>query len=246
MVELDCPREIWENSQVREFLGDVLDLRFRGYAQEYGAKIIPADVSDFFATHIVTCQELPNGVLRPISSYKMVSVKRCREFGRAFSGLSVCENSGAPSHAESVRSIMEECDSLRRNLGYCYSWTIDPSIRKDEVLTQLVRNLVYATHKGWQEENNVPEMVIAGVVRFKVDRYQESIGYQRILDSNGDELAHFPHFELNREPVTLLHMKKHSDHCLEMVKKYAHFWNERLIYRSEERCEDFDQRLNVA
>jgi hypothetical protein len=228
IVVLDRVFDYWMDPKIREFFGDVLALRFEGYGQEYPRHVIPADNSDYFATHIVTCEEYSDGKLIPISSYKMVSMKRCQEFKREFVGMQVPKEAGARDHLDAVASIMASCEEKKIDLGYCCSWTIRPRIRKNEILTKLIRNMVYSSHSNWQKEAQVPEMVIAGVQKFKADIYQESIGYKK-FQINGRVLDTFGHTDLAQEQVFMLHMTEFSEYCKSMAARYQSYWDDRLV-----------------
>lgn len=228
VVVLDRAHAHFADSSLRNFFADVMALRLTGYGHEYPSQVVPIDTSDFFSTQIVTCEELPQGQLVPLSSYKMVSARRCKEYHKEFSGLSVPRGAkDGSAHAELVRQIVASAEARGEDVGYCGSWTIHPRIRQNELLTQLIRNIVYCTHLNWQLQYNVKEMLIVGVQRFKTDKYQESIGYKRL--QVGDEiLGPYGHPDLWDEPIAMLHLTQPSEKTLALAQRYQSYWDNRI------------------
>jgi hypothetical protein len=228
IVTLDNAYRTMDDLQARSLFSKVLALRFRGYGHEHDPYVVPADRTDFFATHIATCLEKEGGELEPISAYRMVTLGQCERHRTPFSARVIAREGESPMHQAEVERILADAGARGMDVGYCGSWTIDPSARNDRALAGFVRNLVYCTHLNWQQERRVSEMLICGVLRFKVDQFQETIGYER-LRSAGDVLGSLPQRDLCGEPVAMLHLRSHSLHCRRMAAELQDYWSNRLI-----------------
>jgi hypothetical protein len=123
---------------------------------------------------------------------------------------------------------MKRCSDTHTGLGYCGSWGNHPTLRENKEMSKLIRELIYCTHMNWQIENKIPEMLIGGVVRFKTDQFQESVGYTK-LQENGKILNSFKHHEFFEEPLNMLYLKSFTDICKQYAKKHQNYWESRYI-----------------
>lgn len=231
-VTVDCPKRVITNDAARDAFSRILALRLVGYGFEYPEFVIPCDTSDFFGTHIAICRELPGGGLVPIMAFKMLSLSRSTEFKQTFFATALASESADGTHGPVVAGILDAAGRSGFDIGYCCSWTIHPEIRTNKLLVAALRDAVYIAHGKWQEENRVPEMLIAGVVRFKTPAYQQTIGYEP-LQLNGVELSTIAQRSLNGEPVAMLHMKSMSALTQAFAAKLGYLWDERIDFSAE-------------
>lgn len=232
-VSVDCPKRVIADDASRDIFSKILRLRLIGYGFEYPDFVIPCDTSDFFGTHIAVCRELAGDQLEPVMSFKMLSLSRSTRFRQTFFATALANESTDGTHQRVVAAILDAAKKNAHDVGYCCSWTIHPEIRANKPLVAALRDSVYIAHGKWQQENNVPEMLIAGVVRFKTPAYQQTIGYEP-LTLNDVQLAPIAQKSLNGEPVAMLHMKNMSALTQAFAAKLGYLWDNRIEFSAEQ------------
>lgn len=232
-VTVDCPKRVITDDAARDMFSKILRLRIVGYGHEYPEFVVPCDTSDFFGTHIAVCKEQNSGELEPIMSFKMLTLSRSVEFRQPFYPVELAKESTDGSHGQVIAELLKSAKSMNHDVGYCCSWTIHPKIRSNKALVSVLRDAVYIAHGNWQRSNRVPEMLIAGVMRFKTPAYQQTIGYEP-LALDGAVLGGIAQKSLGGEAVAMLHMKKNSTLTETFAAHFAALWENRIDFSAIE------------
>lgn len=229
LVIIDHPLLCWSAPKVSETLMNVFGLKISGYGKEY-KNCLPLDGTDFISTHIVICEE-HDASLKPLLAYRSITSNRCKEYPQAgieFPLISMLKHSkNSELHIDYVESLMRNAQRTGLDVRYCLSYTIDPEVRKDKILTRRLQEIMGGVHCQFIRSRPPHVSLLAGVTEFKVDRMFHSWGYEYAA-LNGERLGEFIVETIMGHPAALLKLDQFSAYALEAAAKYQALWNGRI------------------
>ena len=231
-VILENPYDSWSDPVLREILPKIIELKLEGYKHEYPYGVLPVDTTDFIGVHHVICEDR-GGILVPLLAYKSISLERCQTHRLPFPLLSLTQLPKVTCHGKAVAALIHCCESTGKPLSYYGSWTIHPEVRKDEVTSAFLREMMAGLHPlSYLESGGNEEILTLAVLRFKVDRMFKFWGYQR-AKWQGEELPNFQLPSFFGEAVTMYHFSGNfPETALMAAKKFKHYWDQRLVIGS--------------
>lgn len=234
MVILKGSAEIWsqcEDNGFKNLFYKMVQLKLRGYEAEYPKGVLPVDSTDFFADHILICEE-SQGELIPLSGIKSTTLKESRFRKVSFPGLSLVQAAQATPHIEAMEKLIEHCLDHDKNLAYTGSWTILPEVRKNRPLTQEITRHFHAAYIFHHLENEVDEIITGGTMRFKADQFFGKMGHDLFCFQDQPlKPIHVKH--LFGEKVQILHLKKFRNEALEQAQLLKDCWDKRIEISAE-------------
>ena len=227
VVELRTPFHLLADPQVRDFFGQVLELKLMGYRGRYPDGVIPVDTTDFVANHLLVCEE-QEGELIPLMGYKTVTLRRCKVHNLTFPALSLLSSSNAPAqHKQATQAILDRCEEKGIDVSYDSSWTIAPKVRENRELTLELRNILTSIVTHYHDEYRIPEIMGLGVVKLKTAKLFATWGLHPIL-FNGEPLPTFTLASLQGAEVVLVHGMPFSEEAKALAERYSKYWADRL------------------
>lgn len=232
IVVLDLPYFIWEQQGTQDIFCEMVRLKRAGYGPEYPSNVLAVDGSDFIATHFLVCEDLGGGKYRALTGYKAVSFDRCKTHHVVFPALAMFRSSNAPLHERVLAEIAEDCTSKRMPLEYIGSWTVDPGARdgaKDfDVIKEIVLSIEVLRHDGYTAFRTVT----GAVVRFKIGRIHEFLGFEPFM-LNNQVLPPISAAFVEGEQVAMNYMKSFTPGAKAMAEKWRAMWEDRLVVGGE-------------
>ncbi len=229
---IDSPYDTYQDSkEVRDVMARLWKLKLDGYKSHYPYGIMPISDVDYFANHIVICEEI-QGELLPFASFKSITASRCRQVGIEFPIFEHmfrgCEELAA-THFQATEDWLKSMVESGRNVGYNASWTMCPRVQLDPELKLFMRDLSTAMFYFYYTSNNVDNVIASASQTFKVNRLKEYMGF-KYLQSEGKDLDAYPAKTFGDAPFYIMHLAK-EDYPAAFVEnshKLKHFWDERL------------------
>lgn len=237
IVIIKNPFKLWHEGHIDDFKSifhEMIGMKLRGYGVEYPYGVLPVDTTDFFATHLLVCQESKNSnhsnalsSLTPVMGFKSTLLSDCLTHQVKFPALSLVEAGGQQSHIERIKKIMRNCETHNNKLAYTGSWTIEPNFRKNRPLTKILVELFQAMYVHYHQEENISEVITGGTVRFKADLLLGNLGHDPI-SLNEKTLPPIEVQHLFGEKVQVLHLKSFSQAAQSVANRYFADWNSRI------------------
>lgn len=225
VVVLKCPYLNLDDPAVRDLFTKMIFLKFKGYGNNHELGSLPLDSTDYVADHPLICVRDQNG-LRPISGSKVISYETCQRFNLDFAMESCFKKNGLITHTEVLNSIIEGSKRRGKTVAYHGGYTMDPLVRHKLEDKALIKEIFIGSTMNYFCESGITELLGLGVPKFKTDDFFYQWGYQRCTLENLD-LRSFPlHFLPGTEGV-MMHLKKYSQHVLELRTKYKSLWDNR-------------------
>jgi len=204
-------------------------MKLRGFLEEYEHGIVPLGSYDFIGTILLVCRK--NGKrmddLEPVFCFKSSTLDRTNYFSLPFELTEWFHSEAERPHREAVQKIIDRAEKNNIHLGYNSSWTIDPSWRSEPSLKQLARELSVAVFTNYYTSYKIQEILIGGVLRFKVDKIQAFLGFD-YLKLNGEALPPVEAWFAKKEKAILMHLTQFSKEALELASKYKTLWENRI------------------
>lgn len=230
IVVMKNPFGLWSSPEAVPFMElfhGMIGLKLRGYGAEYPEGVLPVDTSDFIATHLLVCHQR-EGRLQPLTGFKSTLSSDCDLHRVSFPALGLVQSAEASPHIEYVKATMERCQAAGSRLAYTGSWTIEPELRKNRELAQILVGLFRATYIFHHLDAGVDEIFTGGTMRFKADVLLGRLGHDP-LEIQGEKLPPIHVKHLFGEKVLLLHLRQFCEQAKASVEMYRRLWDERLI-----------------
>ena len=234
MVIVKDASKIWSQTEhpgFRDLFYKMIQMKLRGYEAEYPAGVLPIDTTDFIATHVLVCEE-KKGNLIPLTGTKVTRLVDTLHHQISFPGLSLVHAAESKVHIEAMKRLIDRCIKNRTDLSYAGSWTTLPEARKNPSLNEQIIPLFQSAFINYHLDENIPEIITAGVLRFKVDRFCQKVGYEKMTDQD-IELPPMSVKHVFGEEVQLLHLKNFSTLGLEIAMHYKEMWLNRIEFTLE-------------
>ncbi len=226
VVVIDCAYNSFSDPFTQKLFGKFVDMKLRGFLEEYEHGIVPLGAYDFVGTILLVCEK-KGAELEPIFCFKSSTLNRAQYFSLPFELLDCFHHDDRSIHKQAVQAVIQHASQNNINLGYNSSWTIDPRWRSDPRLKLLARELSVAVFTSYYRNYQIQEILIGGALRFKVDRIQAFLGFE-YLKSNGENLPPLEIWFAKNEKVALMHLKQFSKEAIEMAEKYQKLWDRRI------------------
>ena len=175
IVIIDEPIHI-ENEIACRLWQKTLWTKEKGYRKHYQTSIMPIGVDDFFGTHYVVAEVMPNGQFEPVAMLKSVRRSQSERFSIPFAAATMLKSVGKDID-ENVQKIL----SSPEEVSYESSWTINPDYKKDPQLSALLRDYMTVYACNYFKDVKSPRWLTAGVTQFKIDKYFEWLGGKEIV-----------------------------------------------------------------
>jgi hypothetical protein len=232
-VQFEVPYDTWKTPFTQQLFGKLVELKLDGYQTAYPYGILPVDVTDFAATHLLICQEPDIGIPTPIASYKSITLKRCGIHRIPFPCLGILQSSGAMRHYEGVQALIQKYQDTPEQLSYESGFTIHPNARKDKAFSAELKNMLMAFATSYGEASTIECFLGMGMTKVKADQYFYSWGYKPF--AIGDEiLPTVPVKSYFLEDSRLLQTDGFSALAKENARKYQALWKDRLILSDDQ------------
>lgn len=210
-----------EDPRVTRLWQKTLWVKEKGYRQNYTSSVLPLGTDDFFATHLIIVDELPNGSWEPVVMYKSVRKSQADRFKIPFGGLSLLSTTPYQS-SPIILNILNSAGDI----SYDSSWTINPDYKKDKDFSKLLRDFVTMFCCFHHLEAGYSRWLTAGVKQFKIDNYFEWLGGQQL----------FPEFPLEIIDNQLVRMFYVPDtrtvphEALAVANSMKSYWDNRIVF----------------
>jgi hypothetical protein len=134
---------------------------------------------------------------------------------------------GGETHQKVVSRIVESAKERNLNIGYNSSWTINPIWRHQPELKSIAKELSIALFTSYYLSRKIDEILIGGVMKYKVDKIQAFLGF-KYLENEGVQLPPIETWFVKNEKTILMHLTQFSQEALNMAQKYEKLWNQRM------------------
>jgi len=227
IVILDCPYDSIQDVDTQKIFSKFVASKLNGYMKEYPYGVLPFNVYDLVGTLLLLCEKKQGSELEPIMVFKSTSSERCKKFNLPFELFEYFQKPETEAYKNTVTGILESAQKHGVNVGYNSSWTIKKKIRENPELVKLVRDLSVMMITSYYTHYKINEVLIAGVVKFKVDKLLTYIGFE-YFQSNGKVLPPISCPFLFGEQTAIMHLKHFSEEAKALALKYDKLWNSRL------------------
>ncbi len=231
---IDCPYNSFSNPMTQNLFGKFISSKLDGFLAEYEHGILPLGAYDFVGTLILLCEKQGENY-EPVFCFKSTSQERSDYFGLPFELMGAFREGCDQTQKEAIVRILRTAKSKNINVGYNSSWTILPKWRSDSALRSFSKDLSCAVLASYYRGYNIEEVLIAGVVRFKVDKLQAFIGFEYISE-NGKQIDPIGSSFLNDEQIQLMHLKQFTPEVLALAEKYKSIWENRVVIEDAARA----------
>jgi hypothetical protein len=227
LVQLDSPVERWHDPHVRQLFEKMITLRIDGYGRKYPNGVIPFDVSCWYATHFLVCEE--RGGFQPVMGFQRVTLGRYRRHYAPFAPLSSCRQAGCARHIRAMEELVTRFEDRPEKLSYTGGFTVDPKLRTSRELVGELSKLMVALHYFFHDDaGEGHEIVTAPTVRFKVDSLLTAYGFVPLVDAEADQgilaLASYAN-----EKVRFMRVQTFSREMVRLMEQYRSWWDSRVL-----------------
>lgn len=231
VVVIESPYDSYQDSkEVRELMARVWKLKLDGYKSHYPYGIMPISDVDYFANHVVICEEV-QGELMPFAASKSITTQKCREVGidfpifeHMFKG---CEKTYA-AHFEATQKWVARKEAKGENVGYNASWSMCPRVQLDPEIKLFAREVSMAMYYYYYSSNNIPNIITSASKQFKVDRIQKEMGFDYLANELAP-LDSYPAKSFKDAHFYIMHLENGAFPAEFATKAQAmkSFWDER-------------------
>lgn len=196
-----------------------------GYRGSYKSAFLPIGTDDFFGTHLIVANELPNGELDPVAMYKSVRKSQAERFRVPFGVVAMLASTPYKDSPDLLKII-----NNGEEISYDSAWTINPAYKKDKEFSQLLRDFMTMFACNYHLSFGFNRWLSGGAKQFKVGDYFKWLGGQQIM----------PDFELlnfDNQVIQLIYIENTNNvppEVLEVKKRMEMFWRTRIIYAPQE------------
>lgn len=229
VVIIDYPVLCLDDPFVSSLLGRTLKMKYEGYASTYDDSVLPMDQTDFFATHLILCEEVYDKLI-PVIAYKSISYERCLKHKVEFPALALMKTDGQLEAAKAVENLLLSVGDPHK-ISYEASCAQNLSYRnsKEEGLKETIRELLTMMLVQHHHEFSIPHMLICGIPRVGTDLLLQKMGLSKI-----NTYAEFKQSNLNKEPAVLLYREGFNNYAEAVAKKHIKIWDKRLFHSKDQ------------
>lgn len=232
IVVIESPYDTYQHSkEVRDIMARTWKLKLDGYKSHYPYGIMPISDIDYFANHVIICEDI-QGELMPFAASKSITTNKCRELGidfpifeHMFKG---CETT-YPKHFEATQKWVSKLVSKGENVGYNASWSMCPRVMLDSELKLLAREVSMAMYYFYYSSNGIKNIITSASKQFKVDRIQTEMGFN-FLKYELETLEAYPAKSFKEAEFYIMHLTNGAFPAafVEKAMTMKNLWDERL------------------
>lgn len=222
--------ELMDYDLSRTIFPGIIDLKTKGYRQEYPKGVLPFDSSDFFATHLLLC-DVTSEVPRPVLGFKSITLAACDEHNTAFPMLGMLERSDDGANDKSVvQQILEEYRGAEatEKIAYNGSFTILPDLRQDRVLMKHLWELSFSLLSNYYTDYGIEHVLAVCATKFSVNRRKEEFGWNYIKREHG-LMDEYPCRSLFGAPLVPMELRTSHPDCQRSRAAFSDMWDSRLV-----------------
>jgi len=233
IVTLDHLYENKHNDDAWEYFKDMLKVRARGFGPDHHQYMLPYDMSDFFARHHLFYIKEGNRS-KCIGCVKHVSLRLCNSYHTPFPIDKLTHSTNSKPHIEAISEILGSSQPNSKDILYGGGFAIEKSFRNKEGNSKLIKELVAALSCLDLVQLHAGSIIGLASIRFKTDRYFESIGYERIMNNNRP-LDPIALDYLNGDEVTWIQLKTPSLWSRQCLEQHQTLISKRKVVSAPER-----------
>ncbi len=243
LVVIDNAYASWEDSFVQEMYCKIIDLKKRCYGTYFSKYYAPIDKWDFHGFHISFCHE-ENGEYFPLTSMRIVTNHKCRDYGFPYNGNSLLNSCGSEKHQLALNEFIDQYDKQNMTIGTISGLAFEPNIpsgttEKREIKNFLLPIFAYS-HLQW----NLDKSLCIGVCASNLNEvYDKKLGLKPLKYHN-EVLPPISIPTAGNELFEVMGLDQIALPALEMAKEFMPLWHDRIhIYdKNVEREEDLVEK----
>jgi len=215
IVITDPYYEIAHDSMAASCFLKSLEVRTKGYKDNYKRIVYPFGVEDFVTTNVtIYVNDLP------AACYKFVNRKTCEKYGITFPILSTLSSeSNKHFNLNTLCDYINHREVMGEQIGYIGGFTYSPEVTDKRVSLEL-RKLVTCSLVFLKEYLAVDEIFVTGIIHNGASNFIEKLGYIRFF--HGPVLV-----DSLQAKAYILSCRKYSDHALQTALEFCSYWKER-------------------
>jgi len=231
IVITDPYYEIAHNSKAALCFLNSLEVRSKGYKDNYKRIVYPFGVEDFVTTNVTI---YANDC--PAACYKFVNRKTCEKYGITFPILSTLSSeSNKHFNLNTLCDYIKQREAMGEQIGYIGGFTYSPEITDKRISLEL-RKLVTCSLVFLKEYLVVDEILVTGIIHNGASNFIEKLGYNKF----------FP------EPVLvdslqaqayILSCRKYSEQALQTALEFGSYWSEREHHTNKQLADQSVQHI---
>lgn len=235
-VIIKTPHEIINFKEVSDLFPKVINLKTKGYRQEYGNFVLPFDTSDFIASHLLLCEKTKSGDLVPLLGMKSVTLEKCDSYRIPFPMMGMLETPEGPNleYKSVISKILEDYRIKKKadKIAYNGSFTILPELRRDRNLKAHLWDLTFSLLTNYYIDSGIDHVLAVCATNFKVHERKEALGWNYINGPQGllDIYKCKALFETPLIPMEITDIKRKSELP---SGKFKDLWESRLVFDLE-------------
>ncbi len=224
LVVIDHPIGLLMDPDVSSLLGKVFHIKYTTYGQVHAPGVIPIDKADFFATHLILCQEEASG-LKPIFAYRSVTWEKCLLHRQAFPALSVVQQDGNAVLTKKMEEVMDLYRERPQSISWDSAWAQEPNVRVGKTAEQKeqLREMTMAIGCLHHQAMDIPHMVTLGTLKVKTDVFFQTMGLRPLVENQ--KFAYSAQFGSEVEVYHGIGFSAQAQACAE---KYRALWDQRI------------------
>jgi len=237
LVVIDNFYDAVNNKTALKWLGKLFQFKVNSYRESYPYGILPFAGTDLVGIHWLFCIKKESG-LYPIMGFKTIDTARTDIFRIEFPAYSIVAEPQLNLQRDAIKHEVRKAQNNGYPLGYLGSWTIDPSVRNNLLLSKLCKKMTSALVTEWIQAFDIQAAVTFASLRFHVEKFHTYMGMTRLLGAQGQHLPDFKAHPFFDEPasISILHRENCSLETRQDALDLKIFWNKKIVIGSEDSC----------
>jgi hypothetical protein len=231
IVVIESPYDTLSDPLARDLFSKMLQLKIAGYRMVYPYGVLPADTSDFIATHQLICREVKDSY-EVLMGVKYITLKKSQTHNLPFPGLTLLRAARAELHEKALEQLLVSYRETPEKVSYGGSWAIGAEARSNPVLQKVLKDLFAVTLVRHEMEIGTSERFCAGATKVKTHEYFQNLGYEKFC-YDGQVLPTINTASLLGEPAFMFRCTRFSPAALDLADRYQKLWDSRLVISSE-------------
>lgn len=225
-----------QDPHTQRLLGQIAALKIGAYRRIFPYGVLPVDTTDFTSTHILLCEETPEG-LDPLLGVKVVTNRDCHAFGIPFPAYHYVEGSHLVQHKAAIEAFMAGAERKNQTVGYVGAWTYRADLKSERLLVSHFHNITAVFLLRYFQEKQIETGLAFAVMRFKVEEFHEYMGWPS-FSSNGIALPAFNSPGFFNEPMRTSHIdiNQFSKAIEPVAGPYEALWSKRMVILGAEQA----------
>lgn len=229
LVQMDSPFEQWDDPLIRQLFERTMTLRINGYGRKYPSGVIPFDISSWYASHFLLCEDSEG--FQPVMGFQRVTLEQYRKHYAPFAPLTSCKQAGRAEHIRAMEELVAQADDRPEKLSYTGGFTVDPKLRANRELVGELCSLMVVLHYFFHREaGEGHEIVTAPTIRFNIDSLLSPYGFLPLVDpgEEGDK-SDVSFASYAGEKVRFMGVKTFNREMIQLAERYQSLWDNRIL-----------------